>query len=192
MIIGYFGNVRQGKTLSAVREVKRLYDKGYKIYSNTPLSFPYTPLTVDLLYDIVEKEQELPDDSVFFIDEIHVFGFDSRTSMSKKNRVTSYFILQSGKLGKNTDIGVILIFTSQYPDQIDKRLKHVLDVAVECEKIIRYSTGEKYFVQNYFVYKGSKSFTYKKYFKGTDKYYSLYDTRKRISEGKDKYTKTTD
>lgn len=184
MIIGYFGNVRQGKTLSAVKELKKLYDKGFKIYSNTPLSFPYIPLTLDYILDIVEKELDLPDDSVFFIDEIYIW-MDARVSSSKRNRVASYFLLQTGKLGKNTDYGLILLFTAQYPDQIDKRLRHVMDIAVECEKVIT-SQGH-YFIQHVFNYRGKKSFQYKKIFKGTKELYELYNTRKKITMVKDRY-----
>jgi AAA+ superfamily predicted ATPase len=186
MIIGFFGNVRQGKTLSAVRELYKLYQKGYKIYSNTHLNFPYIPLTLDFILDIIEKDLELPDDSVFFIDEIYMFGLDSRSSMTRRNRAVTYFLLQTGKMnGKNSDWGLILIFTAQYPDQIDKRLRHVMDVGVECEKIEH--LGCKYFAQKFYVYKGSKSFSYSKVFKGTLDIYKLYDTRKRIVMQKDRY-----
>ena len=58
--------------------------------------------------DIVEKELEIEDNCVFFIDEIHIW-LDSRISGSKRNRILSYFLLQSGKLGKNTDYGLIML-----------------------------------------------------------------------------------
>lgn len=194
MIIGYFGNVRQGKTYSAVIELYKLYLKGYKIYSNTWLAFDFTPLTNKFILDIIEKEIELPSMCVFFIDEIYMFGLDSRSSMSKKNRVMSWFLLQTGKLGQKdakgnieTDIGLILLFTSQYPDQIDKRLRHTMDIGVECEKYIHPKTKDKYFIQHVFVYKGSKSFNYNRIHKGEKRYYDLYDTRKRITIQGDPY-----
>ena len=110
---------------------------------------------------------------------------DSRISGSKRNRIASYFMLQTGKLGKNTDYGLILLFTCQYPDQIDKRLRHVMDIGVDCEKYIFKET--KYFVQTKYVYKGTKSFSSKNYFIGNTRLYNLYDTRKRIIVEKDKY-----
>jgi len=177
MIIGFFGNVRQGKTLSAVIELKKLYDAGYKIYSNTALSFDYTPLTLDFVLDIVEKDLDLPDNSVFFVDEFYIWC-DARISGSKRNRIVSYFLLQTGKLGKNTDYGLILLFTAQYSHQIDKRLRSVIDIGIECEKI-NYGV-EKFFIQNVYVYKGSKSFSYRKLIKGLPEYYELYDTRRKI------------
>ena len=184
MIIGYFGNVRQGKTLSAIRELYKLYLKGYKIYSNTWLAFPFKPLTLDYVLDIVEKDLDVEDNSVFFIDEIYIWA-DSRISGTKRNRIISYFLLQTGKLGANTDYGLILLFTSQYPDQIDKRLRHVIDIATECEKIE--FKGDKYFIQKVNVFKGNKSFTMVKVFKGITALYKLYDTRKKIKYERDRY-----
>lgn len=177
MIIGFFGNVRQGKTLGAVAELKNLYDNGYTIYSNTFLNFKYKPLDMDFLFDIVEKELDIEDNAVFFIDEIHIW-LDSRISGSKRNRILSYFLLQSGKLGKNTDYGLIMLFTSQYPDQIDKRLRHTMDIGVQCEKIIYKNI--KLFLQTRYIYKGDKSFSYRKILQNPEILYKLYDTRKRI------------
>lgn len=184
MIIGYFGNVRQGKTLSAVRELKKFYDEGYHIFSNTWLSFDFTPLELDYILDIVEKGIDVPDKSVFFIDEIYIWQ-DSRVSGSKRNRIISYFLLQTGKLGESTDYGLILLFTAQYPDQIDKRLRHVMDIAVLCEKISL--KGEKYFKLIKYFFRGDKSYSSGKVYRATSDDYALYDTRKRITMVKDRY-----
>jgi hypothetical protein len=185
MIKGYFGNVRQGKTASAVRDIYKLYLNGYKIYSNTWLKFPYTPLTLDFILDIVEKDLSLPDNCAFFLDEIYIF-VDARISGSKRNRIVSYFLLQTGKLGNNTDFGMILIYTAQFPDQCDKRLRHVTDMATECEKLSY--KGDKYFVNVTTYFKGSKTFTKAKVWKGSSDLYKLYDTRKKILVAKDRYT----
>jgi hypothetical protein len=80
MIIGYYGNVRQGKTYGAVLELFLLWLKGYVIYSNTWLAFPFKILTLDYLLDIVEKDLNIEDNAVFFIDEIPIW-LDSRCSM---------------------------------------------------------------------------------------------------------------
>lgn len=184
MIIGFFGNVRQGKTLSAVKELKTYYDNGYNIYSNTWLNFPFKPLTIDYLLDIVEKDLDVEDNSVFFIDEFHIYC-DSRISGSKRNRIISYFLLQTGKLGKNTDYGLILLFTSQFPDQIDKRLRHLIDIAIQCEKYV--IKDKKLFIQTRYIYKGDKSFSYKKILKNPETYFNLYDTRKKIKYEPDRY-----
>jgi hypothetical protein len=184
MIIGYFGNVRQGKTLSAVRELYKFHLLGYTIYSNTPLSFDYKPLTLDYLLDIVEKDLNVEDNSIFFIDEITLWA-DSRISAGKRNRIVSYFLLQSGKLGNNTDYGLILLFTAQFTHLIDKRLRHTLDIGVQCKKIL--FKGDKYFIQERHVFKGDKSYCQSRIFKGTKQLYELYDTRKKIKVEKDRY-----
>lgn len=179
MIIGYFGNVRQGKTYSAMIELYKLYKKGYIIYSNTWLAFPYRILTREYLLSIIEDDKDIPDNCVHFIDEAHMFGLDSRGSLSKENKLMSYYLLQTGKMGASTDYGLILLFTSQYIHQIDRRLRSVIDIGIECEKVDY--KGNKYFRQHIHVYKGSKSFSYSKIIKGTKENYALYDTRKRIA-----------
>jgi len=192
MIIGFFGNVRQGKTYSAIIELWKLYNAGYTIYSNTWLSFPYIPLTMDFMLDIVEQDLDLPYKCCFFIDELTIFA-DSRMSSSKRSRIFSYMILQSGKLSgteKGTknygDYGLILLYTAQFPHLIDKRVRSTTDIATECEKIE--FNGKKYFKQTINVFRGSKSFTYVKVVAGTSFYYDLYDTRKKIKvEVKDRY-----
>lgn len=184
MIIGYYGNVRQGKTYSAVLELYQLHLQGYTIYNNTHLSFPYKILTLDYLLDIVEKDLNVEDNSVFFIDEISVW-LDSRSSMSKRNKIFSYMLQQSGKLGVNTDYGLIILFTEQYPDMVDKRLRHFTDKGVECEKFEM--NNEKYFIQHINIFRGRKSYMYNRIIKGNPILYSLYDTRKKIKYEKDRY-----
>lgn len=184
MIIGYIGTVRQGKTFSAVQELKKFYDRGYKIYSNTWLSFPHETLTIDYILDIIEQDLDIPDKSIFFIDEFHIW-FDSRISGSKRNRMISYFLLQTGKMGESSDYGLILFFTTQFLHQIDKRLRSLIDICVECEK--HEFHDNKYFRQLRYYNKGSKSFTSLRVVKGTKEKYSLYDTRKKIKYEKDRY-----
>lgn len=191
MIIGFFGNVRQGKTLSAVLELYRYYKGGYKIYSNTGLSFPHEMLNLDYILDIVEQDLDIPDNSVFFIDEITVW-LDSRVSGSKRNRVISYFLLQTGKMGENTDYGLILLYTAQFTHLIDKRLRSVTDIAIECEKIIL-KDNTKIIKQSRYIYKGNKSFSYIKVIRNMELVYPLYNTRKKIkAELGDRYAQSID
>lgn len=176
MITGYIGQVRQGKTLGAVRELYLLHRRGHIIYSNIHLKFPYKPLTLDMIIDVVEHDKRLEDNAVIFIDEIHIW-LDSRVSVSKRNRIVTYFLLQTGKMAKDTDYGMMLIYTTQYLDQIDKRLRHLTDIVIECNK---YKYGERrVFVLIYNVFRGSKSFSEKEVFFG-EKYYELYDTREIV------------
>lgn len=184
MIIGYYGNVRQGKTYGAVLELFILYLQGYVIYSNTWLAFPFKKLTLDFLLDIVEKDLNIEDNAVFFIDEISIW-LDSRSSMSKRNKIASYMLQQSGKLGNNTDYGLILLFTAQYPDMVDKRLRHFTDKGIESEKFE--VNGVKHFLQRVTIFRGKKSYSYNRIIKGHPMLYSLYDTRKKIKYEKDRY-----
>jgi hypothetical protein len=188
MIIGYYGNVRQGKTYGAVLELYTLWLQGYTIYSNTWLSFPFKILTLDFLLDFVEQDSEFDEDKVaLFIDEIPVW-LDSRTSMSKRNRIASFFLSQSGKMSRdNCDFGVLLYFTAQYPDMVDKRLRHFTDKGVECEKFE--INKQKYFIHEVNIFRGKKSYSYKKVIKGNPVLYGLYDTRKKIRYEKDRYSK---
>lgn len=186
MIIGYYGNVRQGKTYGCVLELFTLWLQGYKIYSNTWLAFPFTTLTLDYLLDIVEKDLDIPDKCVFFIDEIPIW-LDSRCAMGKRNRVVSYFLAQTGKLGSDTDYGLLLYFTAQFPDMVDKRLRHFTDKGVESEKFE--INNCKHFLQHITIFRGKKSYSYNKIIKGNTLLYSLYDTRKKIKYEKDRYSK---
>lgn len=181
--------MRQGKTFGAVIELFLLYLKGYTIYSNTWLAFPYKILTIDYLLDIVEKDLDVEDNAVFFIDEFPVFASDSRNSMSKKNKIVSYFLAQSGKLGTNTDFGLIILFTAQYPDMVDKRLRHFTDKGIESEKVE--IQGHKYFLQTITIFRGKKTYSYNKIIKGSSKLYALYDTRKKIKYERDRYEKNS-
>lgn len=191
MIEMYYGNVRQGKTFGAVIRLFLLWLDGYTIYSNTWLAFPFKPLTLDYILDIVEKDLEIPEDKpVFFLDELGVL-LDSRTSMSKRNRIIGYFLSQSGKLSKvNTDYGLILIGTCQFEELLDRRLRKYTDKKIESEKFVY--KGEKAFFQTITVYRGKKSYQYNNILVGSPKLYALYDTRKKIRYEKDRYSKDKD
>lgn len=186
MIIIYHGNVRQGKTFGAVVQLFMLWLQGYTIYSNTWLAFPFKKLTLDYLLDIVEENLDVEDNAVFFIDEIPVW-LDSRCAASKRNRIMTYFLAQSGKLGKNKDFGLIILCTAQYLDMCDKRLRKFRDKDIESEKFE--INGTKYFSQTINVWRGNKSYAYPKIIKGHPILYSLYDTRKKIKYEKDRYSK---
>ena len=135
MIIGYIGRMGSGKTLSMVRNAYRYYKAGYTIYSNINLKFPHKPYTLQELIDYANNNVTLKK-SVILIDEAHIF-LDSRNSGSKRNRVISYFLLQTRKKGCH------LYYTTQRFHQIDKRLRDNSDVLIQCKtKTDKY--GQKY------------------------------------------------
>ena len=172
MIIGYVGNIGSGKTLSAVIELYKLYLDGMKIYSNIHLNFPYYPLTLDILLSYVETKKNL-DGSVIFIDEVHMW-VDSRNSANKRNRILSYVWLQSRKRHCN------YFFTTQYEDQIDKRLRRVTEILVECNKL-RYSEVEsEYVFLNTINIKKNRNIIQKKRFFYGDEWFNLYDTNEVV------------
>ena len=128
MIIGYLGDMGNGKTLSAVMDAVKLYHKeGYRIFSNIHLKIiPYTPYDIDDLVRF-QKQSVRMEKICFLVDEITLY-LDSRSSMFKRNKILTYWVLQSRK---QTNEGVVL-YTTQYADQIDKRLRNATDITIEC------------------------------------------------------------
>ncbi len=123
MIQGYLGMVGSGKTCSAVREAYRYFLKGYTVYANIWLKFPHKPMNKEVIKEMVHNKQLK--NCVILLDEIGVF-LDSRMSMSKKNRLFSYFLAQTRKRS------VRLLWTSQFSTLVDKRLRKLTDTYVDC------------------------------------------------------------
>ena len=135
MIIGYVGTRGRGKTLSCVREAYEHQLKGYTVYANLKLNrrmFPnYVELTGKMITDYVSSEQQF-NKAFFILDEVHVY-LDSRSGMSKRNVIISYFILQTRK--RDVRLG----YTTQFIDQVDKRLRQPTEVMVYCQN---YNSGK--------------------------------------------------
>jgi hypothetical protein len=95
-----------------------------KVYANYWLDIQYTPL------DMSEVLAEMADlkNVAIGIDEFHIFC-DSRIAASKRNRLISYFALQTRKRN------VALYFTTQFLDQVDKRLRRLVDYRIVCEAL---------------------------------------------------------
>jgi len=129
-VIAFEGGLGSGKTLGMTFFLlsEQQY-KNKKIYSNYKLDCPYEKLDMS---QILAKMGELQDVAIG-IDEIHIF-MDSRMAVSKKNRLMSYFALQTRKRN------VSLYFTSQFLDQVDKRLRRLVDYRFLCE-----SAGKDWF-----------------------------------------------
>jgi hypothetical protein len=127
------GNQGSGKTLFIVKEAYEYHKKGYKIYSNIHLKFPYEHIKYE---DIVSCKYE---NAVVLLDEIHLL-LGSRTSMSKKNNaITSGFCSMLRK--KN----ITLLGTTQRLGKVDKRLRNELTFLCQCDRYV--------FQNNKFVYK---------------------------------------
>jgi hypothetical protein len=174
------GQVRSGKTLTAINETKKFYEAGYTIYSNIPLSFKYIPLTRKMILEWEKNDLDLPPKSMFLIDEIHAW-FDSRNSGNSNNKIFSYFITQLGKFTENKSKGLTILGTTQFFGQIDIRGRRVTDTIIECKKL---EEKEGEYVRVLRIYKKNNNLvirTYKKevvLFNQRD--FELYDTQTKV------------
>lgn len=126
MIVVFIGNLGSGKTLSMTKFLYADFLKGKRIMANYGLKFPYEKIDFNKAYELLQDE-DLKRVSIG-VDEAHIF-LDSRSSSTKKNKLISYFLLQTRKRSIN------LYLTTQYFNQVDKRLRQVTDKLIICSKI---------------------------------------------------------
>jgi hypothetical protein len=124
MIMGFIGARGSGKTLSMVLEAYRYHEQGYTILSNLGLSFPHQTYDGKTIESYASDKNPLKN-AVILVDEAHVL-LDSRSSQTKRNRIVSYFILQTRKRN------VHLLYTTQSFHQVEKRLRDQSDYVIEC------------------------------------------------------------
>lgn len=122
MIIGIHGLPRSGKTLLAVLMLKIASLHNRKIISNISLKLKYEPMDLEKIVNLELSK------CVCFLDEAYNY-LDCRLSISKLNRVLSYFIFQSGK--KDVDI----LYTAQLARSVDFRLADLANVKILANKI---------------------------------------------------------
>lgn len=167
-----------GKTASAVWECYQYYRLGYTIYSNIGLSFPHIKFTKRILEQKI-KEKEGLQNAVILLDEGTIF-MDSRTSMGKKNRYLSYFVLQTRKRN------VRLIVTVQHMHQLDRRLRDTCDIICQCKNLSNKTSTVKegqqtYIMQEYVLQWADESIKPKKKILYANPIFPLYDTREIVS-----------
>ena len=125
MITCIFGKQGSGKTLYLVRQGRRAQLRGKKVFSNFKLKIPHTLITFEDM-----KNCKLSN-CILLVDEAHLWGLNARQSNSKKNiLITSQFIPQLRK--KSVDA----YFTTQYPRQIDVRVRENADYFCWCKKYL--------------------------------------------------------
>lgn len=182
MIIGLFGSVGSGKTADGIKFIKMCYERGYKIYSNTGLNnIPFTPIDLDYLLDIVEVGHEVTQPELFFIDEIILFGLDSRNG-GKVAKILSYLMLQNRKLSFDEhNKPTYFIYTTQYSDLIDNRLWKTSEVKINHFKIQTHRAT--YIFRYWYIKKNMRTHAYIDYFIG-DNYFKYYDTKQIIKVAK--------
>lgn len=132
-LILFVGLTGSGKTLSMVRYLYEDYLKGYKIYSNIPLSFSHTLIDSKTLQGWSTNDTQLKNASIG-LDEGYLL-FDSRRSGSKKSLKMTYFLLQSRKKQVN------VLVTAQTFGSVDKRLRQNLHLMIECQFVLKGNAG---------------------------------------------------
>ena len=122
MIIAFTGSLGSGKTLLMAYLLHEFQKIDRTILANFKLSFPYKQITFE------DIENFKPNNCCLGLDELEIW-LDCRSSMSKQNRIISYFILQTRKRY------VDLFFTTQTFDQVEYRLRNQTNYVIDCEKI---------------------------------------------------------
>lgn len=183
MIIGYFGDLGSGKTLSMVKMLHTLWERGYTIHTNVGVSFPHKPLEIDYMIDIVEGNATIEDKSVFAIDEMAVY-MDSR-NLTKTNKIISYLLLQTRKLNSQ-ETGLYFLYTTQFPRLIDVRLWLVTAIKIVCTKN---QFGEYTIINETWIIDRiqSSNVFYESFV--ANFYFQYYDTKQIIKIPKSKYDK---
>lgn len=134
LIIGRQGS---GKTLFIVKKAYEYYLKGYIIYSNVHLNFPYKRLNYQ---DIIDCELT---NGMVIIDEIHLL-LPSRNSMSKRNRkICDGFLSMVRK--KNLEV----YGTTQTLRKVDVRFREEQDFIYICNKWGYYDNKWSEIIHNY-------------------------------------------
>ncbi len=133
VITGIYGWKGAGKTLVMTLLVlmEFEYNMRPKIFSNYELDFPFEYLRGD---DMASLASHLSN-SIVAIDELHEYA-DCRNSHSLQNRRVSTFFLQSRHTNSN------IYYTTQYKDQVDKRIRRITDVDVIAENLHIDSDGD--------------------------------------------------
>lgn len=134
--IAFIGSQSSGKTLSMVYYAYAKHLQGYDIYSNLKLNFPFKIFTQKELIEYTKNQKQF-NKSVFLIDEAHLF-FDSRSGMSNKNKVMSYFITQTSK--RDCELYV----TTQRFNQLDLRFRENCDYNIYCDRHLKIK--DEYFI----------------------------------------------
>lgn len=121
MIIICQGPLGSGKTLtmSTVAEMFH-YRTGLALYANYGLSNAHNINSFETLFNLRN--------GIVAIDEFHVL-IDSRMFKAEKQIQTTHWLLQTRKKS------LIILGTSQDIDQVDLRLRRVVDVLIDCKKV---------------------------------------------------------
>lgn len=134
-VVGIYGWKGAGKTitLTLMLLLESLDKKKPVVYSNYSLGFPFKWLKGE---DVVEMASHLQN-SAIGIDELHEYA-DCRNSGTLQNKRVADFFLQSRHTNSN------VYYTTQYKDQVDKRIRRITDIDIICENMMEDSDNDGY------------------------------------------------
>ena len=133
VVVGFYGWKGAGKTtaLTLFLLLEHLSQFRTNMFSNYRLGFSFEWLRG---HDMIELTDKL-NDSAVGIDELHEYA-DSRNSGTLQNKRVSDFFLQSRHTRSN------VYYTTQFKDQIDKRIRRITDIDVVCENLFTDLDGD--------------------------------------------------
>lgn len=133
VITGIYGWKGGGKTLIMTLFLLMEWEQKMRpqIYSNYALALPFEYLRGS---DMASLSRRLGN-SLIAVDELHEYA-DSRNSASIQNRRVATFFLQSRHTNSN------VYYTTQFKDQVDKRIRRITDIDVVCENMLIDSDGD--------------------------------------------------
>lgn len=174
MLIGLEGGLGSGKTIMLVRYLKRDSEKGHKILTNFGTkNFKTGSLDVQELL-VYSKEGIELNNITIGLDELTVF-VDCRVSMSKANRIFSYFVLQSRKRNVN------IYYTTQDMRMIDKRIVNHTPIVIYCEKLYRNNVEvDGYRKYKIYDFRNPRQPVVSRFIMNIKPYYDYYDTNEVI------------
>lgn len=137
-MIGIFlGEQNSGKTLSMSYFAQQYYKAGYAIYSNYSLKFNHKKISIEDIKTMVKEKTQFSK-AVFLIDEIYLI-FDSRNFSTAKNKIFSYFILQTSKRN------VHLFGSAQMFNTVEKRLRENANFKAYCQRVLYDDKTKEYY-----------------------------------------------
>jgi ABC-type uncharacterized transport system ATPase subunit len=175
MIVGIIGKMGSGKTLTMTLLAYIMQQSGKNIRTNFNINFPHQIMTKADITNYGKGQGQEIQNTVLCLDEVQTI-LDCRTS--NKNRVMTYFILQTRKRG------VDILYTSQQFFNVEKRLRENTNILLECTPVKKEGTKTLEYIHiDVIEYHGREIFSPIKTInlKVSDKIYKLYDTYQIIN-----------